>query len=281
MKYFVFLLLYLFSLSSFAGVLTEGICVRSPAMPAVVMKVHKVGDTSVSIQSNLSGNLLTQYSRNQLEEEIKIGTTEVVSCGLFKTPEAERADKDQPDSWDLFGYDLKANYTEFQQKYKSSIISCKDEKFYKLYGISNRREDHDPEAYVQIKNCNMKEEINIKFGQPTKGGPFVPLRLLKKVSEKKLFKPIVIEKLENKFNFKFKPAFGRINVKVADGFLNFYFHESPDYDENKKPIYAIFWEKSSTANLNDLIDKKLKDNADQIEKDKLDKSKKDNKDFNI
>lgn len=63
--------------------LREGLCVANPSVRNVVIRIEKIGEKLVSFRSNVSGDLLNQYDKAVLEDEMRIGTTVPVSCDLY------------------------------------------------------------------------------------------------------------------------------------------------------------------------------------------------------
>ena len=125
MKSITIALLIVISNYCFATNIKEGMCLKSPNLPKVVMQVSRVGDTTLSFKTNLSGDLLNQYSKSQLEEELRVGTTVEVPCSEYKAI-AESANESISE---LFGYSLEDSYTDFQKKMTKNIKACRDEKY--------------------------------------------------------------------------------------------------------------------------------------------------------
>lgn len=243
------------------GIIKEGACFYSVNLPDVIIKINQVGESSVSLYTNLTGSILTQYSKSQLEEELSNGISKGISCSQFDILNKQHGHakvRKKQNSYDLFGIKLSEQFDSFNTNYSKNILSCKDEG----YRTHNYQLNTYSDYSVPIKKCVTKDEVEIIFAELNNEGTFNLAKLEKDLTKQKVTLGVLLKKLELKTGeplHEFVPS--EHIYEFSGGYISIEF-ESGDYKKNSdSKITVLKWWRNPT--LDELVDKITQINTDK------------------
>lgn len=259
-----FIILLLKSCACFAGVLSEGMCLKSPSHPQIIMRINSVGGVSGLLMTNISGSQPIPFNKAQLEDEISAGVKVEVSCAEFNNPSNTGQQTTSKSDLDLFGIKLSEPYDTFKKSHAGIIQSCNDEQYKQPLGMSNGK-DVFSEASIPVKKCVTNDKVHLMYADQNGKGVFTLAELERDYSKTDVTLGVVLKKLTEKAGGPLKEA--GLSDKIyefASGYISIGFRYG-DYTQNdeSKLRNLRWWSKPS---LNELIQRQSEKDAEQKKK---------------